>query len=224
MYRGRALRSALPHTSFKMLFQDLFDQIKAESRLKEGDDFDTIIVNLINELFKEAVMSDRPMELRTGIKLAVQASTGIVSLPNDFLIHHEVIFLDVNTGREWPLSDADAASQPAPRGMYGHPKSFEVITNEKIIVQPSNLVITGDQILLLYYKIPLILTTENLSIPNPIVRLEPFITRAAIRRLRMFHSDDVQVAQMLGGDIASASQAYSKDEPERTPRSDSGGN
>lgn len=200
-----------------MTFAELIEEIRYESRIKAGTDFQEILINLLNELFIEAVCSERPFELRTRAPLNATPTTGITALPADFLVHHEVLYQDINTGRQWPLYDIDDASQPSPIGLYGHPKSFEIITGNNLFVGPTTQIVTGDIISLLYYKQPLVITTSNLQTENPIVRLEPFLIRSAIRRARMFNTDDVQVAQMFEGDIASAANMFSKDQPEPMP-------
>lgn len=198
-----------------MLFQDLVDQIKSESRIKEGDDFDSTVISLINELFKEATESQRPFELRQEITLALVAATGIATLPSDFFVYHQVIFQDSDTSREWTLVDQDKAAAPAPRGLYGHPKTFEVMTGGILSIKPKVALVTGDTVFLVYYKSPPTLTEALLTSANPIPRLEPFLIRSVIRRLRMLHSDDISVAQMLSQDVSSAASAYSRDEPEK---------
>lgn len=201
-----------------MLYSELLLQIKTEARIKEDDEFDSTVIGLINEMFKEAVESQRPFELRKETLLSLTTNNPEATLPVDFFIHHEVIFVDADTSKEYQLTDQDEAISPAPRGMYGHPKSFEVITGAKILLKPYAAVVTGDQLRLVYYKAPPILTSETLDVENTVPRLEPFLTRAVIRRLRMFHIDDMNVAQMLGSDIASAGKAYANDQPEEPPR------
>lgn len=198
-----------------MLYQDLLAAVKAEARIKQGDDFDSIVLGILNEAYKEAVQNNRPFELRDSTTLNLTTATSRVALPVNFFFHHQVNFKDANTSRVYPLNDQDDASQPAPRGMYGHPKSFEVVTGNQLFLNPWDQIVSGDQIILVYYKIPPIITEDNLTEENPIIRLEPFLIRSAIRRVRLFHSDDVQVAQLLSGDIQSAAIGYTHDEPEK---------
>lgn len=198
-----------------MIFQDLVSQIKTEARIKEDDSFDSTVIALINELFKEAVESQRPFELRNEVSLNLTPSgTGIIDVPTDFFIHHQVFYKDINTLREWQLSDEDSIILPAPRGMYGFPKSFQIVNGVRIAIKPSSSVVEGSILRLIYYQKPPEIGMVNLVDDNPIPRLEPFLVRACIRRLRMFHADDLQVAQMLSGDISSAAQGYANDEPE----------
>lgn len=204
-----------------MVFQDLVNQIKTEGRIASDSEFDPMVIGLINELFKEAVESERPFELRADIVLALTTATATVALPADFFIHHQVFYQDADTGRTYQLTDEDKAVPPAPMGLYGHPKSFEVVTSGQIILKPSGAIVTGDSVLLIYYKKPPEITQASLINANLIPRLEPFLVRGVIRRIRMFHSDDLQVAQMLSGDIQSAGQGYSKDSPERSQKSGS---
>lgn len=202
-----------------MKFSDLILQIKAEARVKADDAFDAVVIGLLNEMFKEATLAQRPFELRGEVPLAITAVTGLVTLPADFFVHHQVRFHDADTGREWALTTQDEAIQPAPRGMYGHPKSYQVESGQ-ILLKPATAIVGGDTINLVYYKIPPIVLIDALTVDNPIPRLEPFLIRATIRRIRMLHSDDVQVAQMLSGDVGSAASSYTKDEPVRNPRPD----
>lgn len=202
-----------------MLFSALVTQIKGEARVLADDSFNAIVIGLLNELFKEATLSQRPFELRAETLIDVASITGLVTLPTDFFVYHQVLFNDVDTAREYPLINQDEASQPAPRGMYGHPKSFEVITGQ-LLIKPPAAIVGGDKVRLIYYKIPPTVTAETLETQNPIPRLEPFLIRAAIRRIRMLHTDDVQVAQMFSGDVTSAASAFTKDEPVRNPRPD----
>lgn len=195
-----------------MIFQNLVNQIKTEARLKEDSTFDDLVIALINEMFIEAVQSQRPFELRREVFLLVAAVTGVVSLPDDFFLHHQLFFNDIDTGQEWQLIDQDEASQPAPRGFYGHPTSYEV-EFEEALIKPTGAIISGDQIRLIYYVAPPILSSVNILQENPIPRLEPFLLRACLRRARMFHTDDMQVVQVLSGDVASAASAYTKDTP-----------
>lgn len=196
-----------------MKFDAIVAEIKAESRLATDDTFDQTVVNLLNELFKEAVEQQRPMELRMEAVLSLTTNTGTVNLPTDFFIHHQLRFQDADTGRTYPLTDEDKAVPPAPIGLYGHPKSFEILSGNTLNLKPSTSIVTGDGVLLVYYKIPPLIVLENLNVENPIPRLEPFLIRATIRRLRLFHSDDVQVAQLLTGDIQTAASGYAKDQP-----------
>jgi hypothetical protein len=197
-----------------MLFQEMLDQIKGEARIKQDDTLDEIVFGIINQQFKEAVQNNRPWELRKAEKIPLTTGNSLFNLPQDFYLWHEILFNDADTGRVWGLVDQDGAAQPAPIGMYGHPKSFEIIENNQIFVNPSSSIVTGDFINLVYYKIPPIVTEEILTQENPIPRLEPFIIAASIRRVRMFHDDDMAVAQMLTGDIQQAAQGYTKDLPE----------
>jgi hypothetical protein len=200
-----------------MIFQDLLNQIKSEGRIREDSSFDNIVIALINELFKEAVESQRPFELRNEVSISIGTSgNNQVPLPTNFFLYHQVFYKDINTGREWQLSDEDKVILPAPRGFYGFPKSFAV-ASPNIYIKPKTNIISGSVLRLIYYKIPPEIDTSQLVNPNPIPRLEPFIIRAAIRRLRMFHADDLQVAQMFTGDIGSAAQGYANDEPEKKP-------
>jgi len=200
-----------------MRYQTLIDQIGTEARISGDSGFQALCINLLNELFKEAVESQRPMELRAEVFLTLTTDVGFIDLPTDFFVHHQVQFVDVDTSRKYPLSDQDKAAAPAPRGMYGHPKTFEIMSGV-INIKPAEEIVDGDQIFLVYYKTPPVITTANLSTENPIPRLEPFLIRAAIRRIRMFHGDDLQVAQLLSGDVASAASSYAKDEPVRNSR------
>lgn len=196
-----------------MIYSDLITQIKTEARIQKDTEFDAMVIGLLNEAFKEAVESQRPFELRTEVVLPITAGTGFVTLPNDFFLHHQIEFIDVDTNKIWVLVDEDGAVQPAPRGFYGHPKAFE-IEGSTLTVKPITSLVGGDQIRLVYYKTPPIVVTTSLQTVNPITRLEPFLIRFAVRRIRMFHAEDIQVAAMLQGDIASAASGYSKDEPE----------
>jgi hypothetical protein len=203
-----------------MVYQNLVNQIKTEARIRQDNSFDSTVIGLINELFKEAVESQRPFELRSEQPLNLTTATATVALPTDFFIHHQVFFKDVDTGKKWQLTDFDKAIPPAPRGFYGHPTGFQVASGN-LVVLPKEDIVSGDQIILVYYKKPPEISEIDLVNSNPIPRLEPFIIRGVLRRLRMLHSDDLQVAQMLSGDISSAAQAYTKDSPERDAKSGS---
>jgi hypothetical protein len=198
-----------------MKFADLVEQIKTESRVKGDDGFVPTIIGLMNELFKEAVESQNPFELRQEAVLPLTTGMPQVALPADFFIHKQVQFQDADTSRHYVLTDQDRAIPPAPRGLFGHPKSFE-IAGQMILLKPAEAIVTGDSLHLVYYKFPPIVTQATLIDDNPIPRLEPFIVRGVIRRIRMVHADDLQVAQMLGGDTTSAAKAYTNDEPRRT--------
>lgn len=207
------LEPGCTQSSLCMFFQDILAQIKTESRIKDDSTFDAYVLNLMNEMFIEAVQSARPFELRNEVFLYVDATTGYATLPADFFLYHQVLFQDSQTNREYLLTDQDEASQPAPRGLYGHPTSFEVQSGQ-IVLNPLGGIITGDQIRLIYYKTPPVVTLSNISQLNPISRLEPYLIRTCVRRVRLFHTDDPQVTSQLTGDITSAAAAYSKDEPE----------
>lgn len=199
-----------------MIFQDLINQIKFEARIREDDSFNPVAIGLINELFKEAVESQRPFELRNEVSLTLNLSgQGLIPVPDDFFIHHQAFYKDIDSGREWQLSDEDRVILPAPHGMYGFPKSFQVVNGIQIAIKPATSVVANSTIRLIYYQRPPEITQLQLVDTNPIPRLEPFLIRACIRRLRMFHADDMQVAQMLTGDISSAAQGYANDEPEK---------
>ena len=198
-----------------MKYADLVEQIKTESRVKGDDEFVPTIIGLLNELFKEAVESQNPFELRNEVQLALTTGGESVALPNDFFIHKQVLFMDADSGRRYPLTDQDQAIPPAPRGLYGHPKSFE-ITGATILLKPATGIVTGDKLLLVYYKFPPVITEDTLISDNPIPRLEPFLVRGVVRRIRMIHADDLQVAQMLGGDATSGAKAFTNDEPRKT--------
>lgn len=201
-----------------MVFQDLVNQIKVEARISSDTEFDPMVIGLINELFKEAVESQRPFELRNEVPLTLSAQNPQVTLPDDFFIHHQVFFKDINTGIIYQLNDEDKASAPCPRALYGNPNVFQVAQGF-IYVKPPDQIVSGDQINLIYYKKPPEIVQADLITQNPIPRLEPFIIRGVIRRIRMFHSDDLQVAQMLSGDISSAAKGYMNDGPERDQKS-----
>lgn len=200
-----------------MLFQSIVDQIKTEARIKSDSSFDVEVASLITELFKEAVESQRPFELRQEVNLPLNTAQATITLPTDFFIYHRVYFQDSSTGKKWILSSHDDAIMPAPVGFYGHPKSFQLITGNQIALDPVTSIVSGDSIDLIYYQNPPTLTVAGFSTQNPIPRLEPFLIRAAIRRVRMLHSDDVQVAQMISGDVASAAKGYTNDEPKGNP-------
>lgn len=200
-----------------MIYQNLIDQIKTESRLKDDDSFTSIAIGLLNEAFKEAVESQRPFELRNEVNLSLVSGVGTVSPPDDFFIHHQ-LFYKLSTGKEYQLTDQDKAIAPAPRGLYGYPKTFEIQEGLNIVLSPVELISSGDNLRLIYYQIPPIITMANITQENPIIRLEPFLIRFAIRRGRMFHSDDLQVAQMLTSDVGAAASAYTKDSPERNSK------
>jgi len=204
-----------------MLFQDLVIQIATEGRISGDADFQPLVIGLINELFKEAVESQRPMELRCETLLDLTSGVEFVELPDNFFIHHQVRFIDIDTQKVYSLTDQDKAASPAPRGLYGHPKTFEIQSGQ-IILKPPLAIVTGDKLHLVYYKIPPVLTPALLQTQNPLIRLEPFLIRGCVRRIRMLHGDDLQVAQILGGDVSSAATAYSKDEPIRNSRPDKG--
>jgi hypothetical protein len=199
-----------------MIFQNLLNQIKSEARVRTDDNFDAVIIDLLNEIFQESVSSQRPFELREEVSLTFSVVTGYIDLPDDFFLHHSVDFHDVDTDKIWPLSDQDEAISPAPRGFYGHPKHYEVV-GTRILVAPISSLIVGDKLILVYYKKPPTITTETLIDENPIPRLEPYLIRSAIRRIRMLHTDDVQVVQMFQQDMVSAARGYVKDEPQAPP-------
>lgn len=197
-----------------MIYNDLIAQIQKESRVSGDSGFLPVIVGLFNELFKEAVESQRPFELRGETQITLTTDQELVPLPADFFIHHQIFFFDADTQKKYQLIDQDKAAMPAPRGLYGHPKTYEVMS-PNIGIKPFDAVVGGDAIFLVYYKNPPVVTLDNLIAANPIPRLEPFLIRACIRRLRLLHSDDVQVAQLLTGDITSAASGYAKDKPEK---------
>lgn len=202
-----------------MTYQALIDQIKAEARVATDDNFNEIVIGLLNEIFQEAVESQRPFELRQEIDLTFTVTTGYIDLPTDFFLHHAVKFKDVDTSKEWPLTDEDEAVAPAPRGFYGHPKQFEVIGTQ-IKVEPIDELIVGDFLNLVYYKKPPTVTTETLSSSNPLTRLEPYLIRSCIRRVRMLHIDDPSVAEMFQQDMVSAARGFVKDVPQPPPNND----
>lgn len=195
-----------------MTYRDLVDRIKVEARIAGDANFDALVIGLINEVSVEAVQSQRPFELRKELDLPIDTQ-GIVELPEDFLFHHEVIFKDSDTLKEWELTDQDKDAPPAPRGMYGHPKTFEILSDAKITVKPFSSVVPGDLLFLVYYKKAPISSSEGLDEEVLLTRLSPFIIRATLRRIRMFHSDDIQVAQLLQGDISSAARGFTLDAP-----------
>ena len=200
-----------------MTFQQLLEQIKTEARIKGDSAFDDTVVGLINEVTKEAALSERPFELKQEIKILLSTTQRLIDLPFDFFVHHEILFHDSDTTKTYQLQDEDDAAQPAPRGMFGHPKTFEVLTSNQLFIKPFEQIVSGDSIFLVYYKKPLEIANSLASLTqiNPIPRLEPFIIRACIRRIRMFHSDDPNMVQALSGDIASAGKIFAKDEPEK---------
>lgn len=199
-----------------MRYQLLVDQIKTEARIDTDSEFDTLVIGLLNELFKEAIESQRPFELRSEAVLTLTTDTPNIALPDDFFIHHTLHYKDVDSGRSYRLSGQDKAILPAPSGLYGKPKCFEILGNQ-IYLKPFDQIVSGDTINLVYYKGVPEVTPDTLDTDNPIQRLEPFLIRGVVRRIRMFHSDDVQVAQLLAGDVASAAKGYVNDEPKGNP-------
>lgn len=200
-----------------MLFQDLLTQIKTESRVQGDDSFTLPLLGIINELFKEAVESERPFELRQDVDINLTTAPAVVTLPADFFLHHRITFKDANTGRQYQLNSEDKPVQPAPRGMFGHPKSYELITGSpsQIVLKPFDQIVAGDRLNLVYFKKPPEVTVDMLIQQNPLPRLEPFLIRGAIRRMRIIHIEDQTAVQMLTGDVGSAAQSYTKDEPKR---------
>ncbi len=196
-----------------MKFDLLIAQIKKEARIATDATFDPTVIGLLNELFKEATEQQRPFELRAESLLDLTTGNGTVALPTDFFIHHQVNFMDADTSRSYPLTSQDKAIPPAPIGLYGHPKSFEIKAGNLLDIKPASSIVTGDRVFLVYYKTPPVVILGATNVDNPIVRLEPFLIRAVIRRIRMLHSDDVQIAQMLNGDVQTAASGYAKDTP-----------
>lgn len=196
-----------------MKYADLVRQIKNEARVKDDDTFTSIIVDVLNDLFKEAIESQRPFEFKKETTIPLTAAVTHFDLPVDFFLHHKVIFHDVDTGKEYPLTDEDGAVQPAPRGMYGHPRTFEINTGGQIFIKQIGSIVTGDWLILVYYKKPPEIDPSDLIIDNPLARLEPFLVRAAIQRVRLYHSDDATAMQVLNGMVSSAAKGFSNDEP-----------
>lgn len=203
-----------------MIFGDLVTQIKTEGRLADDDAFTQTVLGIINESFKEAVESQRPFELRNQVSIALTSGVGTVPVPTDFFIHHQ-LFYTSSLGPEYQLTDQDKAISPAPRGLFGYPKTFEVENGLNFILGPANLITSADTLRVIYYQKPPEVSEAMLNQVNPIPRLEPFLIRCALRRVRMYHSDDLQVAQMLTADITSAASAYTKDTPERESKTGS---
>jgi len=204
-----------------MTYREILAQVKTEARIASDNTFDSIVINLLNELYIEATLQSRPDDLRNEVLIELLTSPAVIDLPSDFLVEHQFNFIDADTGREWMLTQQDEAIQVAPRGMYGHPKSYQVQatgSQQQVILKPYTSIVAGDKIRLMYYESPEKITTINLDTVNPNPRVEPFLIRSAIRRVRMFHSDDLQIAQMLQGDIVSAVRAYDKEPPEYNPR------
>ena len=204
-----------------MTYRELLAQVKTEARIADDDTFDSIVINLLNELYIEATLQSRPDDLRNETILTLTTSPTVTNLPSDFLVEHQFDFIDADTGKEWRLSGQDEAISPAPRGLYGHPKSYQVQatgSTQQVILKPYSSIVNGDQLRVIYYEKPEVITTSNLDTENPNPRVEAFLIRAAVRRVRMFHSDDLSIAKMLEGDITSAARAYDKEKPELNPR------
>lgn len=198
-----------------MTYQSILDQIKTEARIKQDSSFDTLVISLINELFKEATESQRPFELRQEVSITpLTLNATVVTLPIDFFLQHQILYTDAVSGKQYDLIDQDDAISPAPLGLYGKPKSFEISTGGVLRLKPFGNIAVNDSVLLVYYKTPPTITVATLIDENPIPRLEPYIIRGCVRRIRMYHSDDIQVAQMLQMDMQSAAAGYAKDEPE----------
>lgn len=197
-----------------MKFQDLIIQIQTEARVKGDDSFVPAIMGILNELFKEATQSQKPFELRREVSLTLTAATPIVALPADFFIHNQVRFTDVDTQREYALVHQDQAIPPAPKGLSGHPTSFEILGG-LVSIKPASEIKSGDQLQLVYYAIPPVITADNLTTDNPIPRLEPYLIRGAITRMRIVHVDDPTAVQALTPMASAGGSAFAKDEPRR---------
>jgi hypothetical protein len=196
-----------------MRYEEILAQVKIEARVKDDSTFNAICIGILNDLFKEAISSQRPFEFKKESSITLTANQDLFDLPADFFVHHEILYWDVDTSRTYPLTDEDKSVEPAPRGLYGHPRSFEILTENKVYIKPSEGIVTGDELRIIYYKTPPIVTTANLTTNNPLPRLEPFLLRAAIQRVRMFHTDDPAAMQLLNGMVTSAAKGFANDEP-----------
>lgn len=171
--------------------------VKKEARVETDTTFDSLIVNLLNELHTEATMQEKVPELKV-LNVATNilaASTGIFDLPANYLKFHRVKFVDA-TGKSWTLDSGDGVIEHAPIGMYGHPKQFEIV-DSKIYISPIGLLATGDTLLLDYYKSH---TTFSEGVPAAILpsnRLIPFLIRSIVGRIHIYHEKQQQANTML---------------------------
>lgn len=181
-----------------MTWAELVAEVKKEARIAGDAEFDTLVLSLLNEYQLEAAMSAKPPELRDVVEL-----TSPYPLPADLLTIETV---------EYDGYQLRPYDKPAwPTAKLGYPQRYlQGTPNLKLFPAPT-YELPYKTVSLSYYKTPT-KVTEALT-GSPLERLTPYILRATIRRVRLFHDGDASVANALQSDVQSAASAIVKDEP-----------
>ncbi len=117
------------------------------------------------------------------------------------------------------MNDGTTVVEPAPTGFYGFPKRYE-ITGDQISISPITLFneVEGDELFLDYYRKPETASTEALSLDVIPDRLFPFVVRATLARLKVYH-EKMDQAQFHMQDAGRAAQAFTEEnKPADEPR------
>lgn len=189
-----------------MTYNDLIEKIKKEGRVEADDDFDDFIIGVLNELYIEATEQEKIPELRENFIYGWNELQEAISLPDGYLKIHSVRFYPLNFETGWDLGSTSGVIEPAPPGFFGYPKSYE-IRGDLIQISPVDGVGYGDTLEITFYGTPPFINSTTRTNEIFVPRLEPYLIRAALSRVHLYHSK-VDLAQAYTSGSAEGGKAF----------------
>ena len=197
-----------------MTLQEFLDDVKAEARLDGDDDFDAMIVGILNEAVLQGLEQQFSHELFDAATLSLSTGDGTVALPSDYLRMNRLRFF-TSEGDSWRLHDKEGPVPPAPPGFYGYPKSYSV-RGTNLEIEPQTEIDSGDTLSLEYYKRHTTYSAASLGVTVTPHRMIPWLKQTVLKRVLIFHEKHAS-AQLIGKDEP---QAAAGSVVENTPVSD----
>lgn len=187
-----------------MNLSEIRDLIRAEAGLAGLEEYTTLIDALINQELQQITSKSKYEELRTSETFtSVANETYEYDLPTDFQLFADLYFRD---------NSNDLPDRPLVAGIRGRtladsegaPKYY-VIVGRKLQVYPYTLFYTDDQLVLAYYKRP-VLIQDNDEFPIP--SLEKSVQQLVMARmLRQIDTKRAQMAKAEGNEAWLTSRA-----------------
>lgn len=179
-------------TSTKPTLAELREQIKIESRVDGADNLDVFIDGVINEQLTDYAQKNKYRELLVfNIIITTIAATGAYDLPEDFDKPFMIRYRNAR-GYQRTLNSRPSYIDQANGTM---PRWFD-IGGDSISFFPFDDVPDDDTIILDYYKLPAMLTDDDIF---PIPKLLANVKLETIRRVLIYHRK-LNEAQVLKGD------------------------
>lgn len=184
--------------------------IRAEARLGAEATWDAAINALIEEVYIDAVVRDKPREYRKG-SIPVTVVPGEISLPTDFMIPERLEY--TFSGVSWELFDELYPVCPA--RIDGKPASFKFIRDTatglapRIILYPP-YISGGDTLIIDYYYRPnLVNDADELQYERAI----PSVKKEVLQRLQILQNKPAdQLATILQSYVMASRKDLSEDE------------